>query len=179
MDILKMTDNIVELRIQIDKLAQLTDTLTPYEDGDDPFFDRFFGKQLTSQIKESKESLLLGKAWLGKLLSMLSKPNPYKSGYKTVDDIQPTADVAEDPTTNIDIDWKEINHIERVDWLREEISNYIDQFEEYKIEFQHEYGSLNPSFYKKVDTIANLVYKYLSEARFWLGFELQRIKEEG
>lgn len=174
-----MTDNIVELRVQIDKLAQLTDTLTPYEGDDDPLFDRFFGKQLSSEIKNSQKSLLLGKAWLGKLLGMLSKPNPYKSGYKTVDDIQPTADVAKDPTTNIDVDWEEINHIERVDWMREKISEYIDQFEEYKMEFQYEYESLNPSFYKKVDTIANLVYKYLSEARFELGFELQRIKEVG
>ena len=58
-----------------------------------------------------------------------------------------------------------MNHIEKVDWLREEIKNIIDTTTDFSQELP------------EIELEQGFVYKYLSEARFWLGFELQRIRE--
>ena len=74
----------------------------------------------------------------------------------------------ENPTKEI---WNKLNHIERIDWLREEIKSInIQELEEEILR----YTDLQYS----VIILLEHVKQYLSEARFWLGFELQRIKEQ-
>lgn len=192
-----MEKEVKELRIKIDGLAQLAKSLKPEtiytldlsylpENWELDKFMYFFEEKgyaiLDSQGKDASkvitpikgfykeinnavDSLLLTKAWLGKVLEELGATNPYKSGYKTVEDIEPTADVAKNLTVDFDGGWEEMNHIERVDWLRKEIKQVIKNLPDTK-----------PS--SRLEAIAwTNTYNYLSEARFWLGFELQRIKE--
>lgn len=70
-----MTQKIKEFRINIDGITQLVIDLTP-----------------SAETTKAINSLKLAKAWLGKVLEELGNENPYKSGYKTKDDIEPTAD---------------------------------------------------------------------------------------
>lgn len=215
-----MIEKIKKLRVQIDGLAQLTKELKPLNpiaidlayipDGYtiEKFIEiykttEFFNKKENSdkaiinvpnqykEIENSYNSLLLAKAWLGKLLGELGAENPYKSGYKTKEDIEPTADVAEakagmtepfnkvKPSSKIDtwelngismFNYDSMNHIEKVDWLRTEIQKIIDTSPDFSNDFS-EFTLEN------IVAEQTLVYKYLTEAKFWLGFELQRIKE--
>lgn len=124
--------------------------------------------KLGKDLGEAEKVLLKGQ-WLK------DNKSPYKSGYKTVEDIEPTADVKEFRNVGIDYEfiiqegepiyWKDLNHIQKVDFIREEIKQVIKSLPETK-----------PS--SRLEAIAwTNTYSYLSEARFWLGFELQRIKE--
>jgi hypothetical protein len=164
-----MIEEIKQLRISIDGLAQLTKELKPIK------FEQSDNKQIgfnSKEIEKAYDSLILAKAWLGKVLAELGTENPYKSGYKTVEDIEPTADTND----NLDMmvitskqDWGNLSHIEKVDWLRQKIASItcID---------------LSSSDIHKEAGIDATIYfqhfmKEISEAKFWLGFELQRIKE--
>lgn len=166
---LKHNTNIQEvkdLRVQIDGLAQLTKELyKPKENLKNSNNWRVFHP---TETEKTVNSLYLAKAWLGKLLSELGNENPYKSGYKTKEDIKPTADTAK---AGVDGNYhlgnvmffksQDITHIEKVDWLRSEIEKIIENLVILQIE--------NKAFH-------NIIYQYLSEAKFWLGFELERIK---
>jgi hypothetical protein len=227
-----MIEQVKELRIKIDDLAQLTKELNPINPKDNN------GKFLHSkEIEKAVNSLYLAKAWLGNVLDELGAENPYKSGYKTVEDIEPTADVAksyryrvtlsnaawkkhdgnvliyfdENPRIidNIEFEFystkkltknevkdkikgtsyvlditgdfltleEDVNnnllwldkksHIEKVDWLRTEIKKLIENC--YKLCEKIP----ETRFYSEHS------FKHLSEARFWLGFELKRIKNNG
>ena len=184
---------IKELRVKIDGLSQLVKSInTQYrvdinlkhrEESLENFTTRVketgFGTKhlISNELKESYKSLILAKAWLGKILGELGEENPYKSGYKTVEDIEPTADVAKKlfpAVPNEAFDVNALNHIEKVDWLRQEIDSvlksHIDLTPE---EVRNDNKHPNIHYYK-------LYYKKcLEEARFWLEFELQRIKENG
>ena len=180
-----MQEEIKQLRVSIDSIAQLTSGLKPIPVCN--FSNNVIGKFSETKYVASKEitkavdSLYMAKAWLGKVLQELGTESPYKSGYKTKDDIQPTADVANhnDKVSNIyHLNWKEMNHIEKVDWLRTEISKLTDNIFNLKMDLQESanvFGSKEPAIKTAIAT--TLSYQYLSEARFHLGFELQRIKE--
>ena len=157
-----MENKIKELRKQIDGISQLVkDSNTDFIGG-------------SSQMDKSYNSLILSKAWLGKCLAELGIENPYKSGYKTKEDIEPTADVSLpitlvkqlNTTKPIGASIVEMNHIEKVDWLRTEIEIYINYIKEIDIKSTREFAIARTNS-----------YNYLCEAKFWLGFELQRIKE--
>lgn len=66
----------------------------------------------------------------------------------------------------------ELNHIEKVDWLRTEIESLILVVKDIDKDIPYEnkvaFLSLHKSF----------TYKELCEAKMWLGFELERIKNE-
>jgi len=211
-----MRDEIKELRTRIDGLAKLVKRLKPLEqfrldvssipnNWDIETFIELQEKHIFvlengieklpqefREIEKSHDSLLMAKAWLGKVLGELGEDTPYKNDGKRKDikDIEDASDVAltvaglREPFTNeankvpavqpIDTwmlngrsmsDYSNMNHIEKVDWLREEIKNIINNTDDFSKE------------YPKIELEQSFVYKYLSEARFWLGFELQRIKE--
>lgn len=149
------------------------------------------------EIEKCYDSLILAKAWLGKVLGELGEETPYKNdgNRKTVEDIEPTTDINTvktkieglpiierklyDYIKEKNTPYNTFNHIEKVDWLREEINKLI--FKIHPLDFK-EYNSN-----KEEITIDNLRFGglYLQQAilelnisRFWLGFELQRIKEE-
>ena len=65
--------------------------------------------------------------------------------------------------------FNDLNYIEKVDWLREEIEKV-----------QKETHNLSNCGTPISGLLAwNFIYQHLCEARFWLGFELGRIKGNG
>ena len=176
-----MQEQIKNLRIRIDGISQLVKELKPIENKVFSYYTPETGVVTSVEYSNSKEieksydSLILAKAWLGKVLQELGTPTPYKSdgNRHSKEDIEPTADTLinrGDLLPEIgDNNWKgydNLNHIEKVDWLRQEIqilANNIIQF-------------TNDESWKGY--FACLCFQYLSEARFWLGFELGRLKEE-
>jgi hypothetical protein len=176
-----MIDQIKELRVRIDGLSCLTKGLKPVDAlWDDPKKapENAVFKHIMIDSKETEkayDSLILAKAWLGKVLAELGTDSPYKSGYKEVSDIEPTADVQKVPDIIFDLGgkvddilWKNKSHIEKVDCLRTEIDKLLKELEKIRIERNKT---------KLVICVTN-VFTHLSEARFHLGFELQRIKEQ-
>ena len=192
-----MIQQIKELRVKIDGLHQLTKDLKPNVKWEinvatiPPFFTveeyiELFEKtnysivnmpegdktirEIPTQYKEIEDaakSLLLAKAWLGKLLGELCSENPYSDGKKEVKDIEPTAD------THWQKDWDDLydvngskvvnlTHIQKVDWIRSEIQSIIDELD------SRAFLSRNK----------NNAHDHLCEAKMWLGFEFKRIKDE-
>jgi uncharacterized coiled-coil DUF342 family protein len=191
-----MKEQIKELRVQIDGLHQLTKELKPEITQvdlnlkrKDETIDEFCVRakienlgtrisQTSKEIEDATHSLIYAKAWLGKMLGELGEENPYKSGYKTVADIEPTADKCEVLCTTglegiaTNQTWKEKNHIEKVDWLRTEIEKVVNEVKQIG-------NAPNPPMLNRELSIARTnAYNHLCEARFALGFELERIKEE-
>ncbi len=161
-----MLKKIKNIRIEVDGFSQLVKGLTP--DGSN--------KIVTKETEKCCDSLLLAKAWLGKLLGFFGSPTPYANDGKRTDvnSIEPTADkgnpVEQKGESTFDYDNK--NHIEKVDFLRQEIQKVIP-----KVELLGEGDGDQTLGYNQV-LQKHLIVQYLSEARFWLGFELQRIKEQ-
>lgn len=171
-----MEKEIKELRVKIDGLAQLTKSLKPLTTTNlaGVIHDTYNSRE----INKSVDSLYLAKAWLGKVLAELGVESPYKAGYKEVKDIEPTADVnncVQDKTAYKngvgERDYCDFNHIEKVDWLRSEIEKLIQEVSKISSAVQ--------SVTREFAIARTNCYNYLCEARFWLGFELQRIKENG
>jgi hypothetical protein len=201
-----MKEQIKKLRIQIDGLSQLVKELKPVrqfsidisklpnESSLEEVIDVFektgyavgHGKEFITplpqqfkEIEKAYDSLILAKAWLGKMLGELGAESPYpKDGTrKTVKDIEPTADVNNEVPFGDRVGetlFRDKNRIEKVDWLRQEIQkivNITDPYREYE----------NNLIWENMSTVG-MAYlfnanRHLSEARFWLGFELQRIRE--
>ena len=220
-----MENKIKELRVKIDGLSQLVKGLKPQQlfrldisaipDGftleDHVRIFREQGlsiedgskgieviPQVYKEISHCYDSLILAKAWLGKVLEGLGEETPYKNNgnRKSIEDIEETADKYEaiaglrKPFTNennkeniakpIDTwelngrsmtDYSNMNHIEKVDWIREEIKEIT-----FKTSDLLEYLYKEESHMIIVKVL--YAYKQLSEARFWLGFELARCKKE-
>ena len=123
-----------------------------------------------SFLFESYKSLLLAKAWLGKVLAELGEETPYKNdgNRKTIEDIEPTSDNHPDlmsfPFDNTEeLGIQDLTYIQKIDWLRQEISK------------------INGFDLKGMSGVAieatKMSARHLLEARFNLGFELQQLKE--
>ena len=155
-----MKQQVKELRVKIDGLAQLVNGLS----------------EQSEEIKDSVKSLFLAKAWLGRVLGGLGEGTPYSNDgkRKTVEDIEPAADRKKEVNEFMaykggtgERDYVDFNHIEKVDWLREEIQKAS---EEYKDLWFTKCGDLQGFLY-------SVVYQHLSEARIHLGFELGRVRD--
>ena len=119
----------------------------------------------TLQLYECAKSLLLAKAWAGSFMQSLGSKTPYISDgkRKTLKDIEPTAEVSK-------VGYPELNggsdptYIQKVDWLRERIKEiYITVGDD-----QDYHG----------EVYGEQIYIKLTEARYFLGFELERLKNE-
>ncbi len=189
-----MKEQIKELRVRVDGLAQLTKELRPWLQEGIGLMEsiRLHSQGTTKEIEKAVDSLYLAKAWLGKVLGELGEETPYKNdeNRKTVEDIEPAADKVKEYKNNPTVcskcpycrdvtcgsvdcvaeRWDIKSHIEKVDWLRQEIEKIIQRSADIRASFSesHIHGFYGWKF----------IYQHLSEARFWLGFELQRIKEQ-
>lgn len=181
-----MKEQIIELRIKIDGLSQLTKELKPFEhtgftpleeqfkEGTDGLIEKsstIYLKTNSKEIEKAYDSLILAKAWLGKVLGELGEATPYfnDGNRKEVKDIEPTADSL--PIVNTAHFWDTLNHIQKVDWLRQEIEKVVNQVSSIG-------NPPNPPMLNREASIARTnSYNHLCEARFWLGFELQRIRD--
>lgn len=194
-----MKEEIKELRVKIDGLAQLVKGLTgpvvainvsaiPENIDIDTFIQKW--KENSNfmvpmnpiesavesihnyELNKTYDSLILAKAWLGKVLGELGESTPYANDgqRKTVEDIEPIADTHRgikhlEEKGNWNTDY---NHIQKVDCLREEIEKSSKEFTVIHLKLPVEVP--NP-------LCVNNFFTHMSEARFWLGFELQRIRE--
>lgn len=176
-----MKEEIKKFRVEIDGIAQLVKELKPnkiYSSEGSYIINATNSKE----IEKAVDSLYLAKAWLGKILEELGTENPYGSGYKTKEDIVPTQDVHKhmeftNEAKNLEHpfffgnagtyhDYQAKNHIEKVDWLRNEIEASI-----------HAIKRLSTKDLSREFAIARTnCYNHLCEAKFQLGFELARIK---
>lgn len=184
-----MQERIKELRVNIDGLYQLTKELKPITGleeqiviGSNIVWDKKAPRN-SKQIDDATHSLIYAKAWLGKVLGELGAENPYKSGYKTAADIEPTQDVADkiivkypdsllceqDPKNGSEPKSRQPSHIEKVDWLRTEIEKAVNSIKNLG-------RTTEMSFTKEFNIARTNAYNHLCEARFALGFELERIK---
>ena len=197
-----MVEQIKELRVKIDGLYQLTKELILQNPSRSPEGAYIPGMRRpipnedywvkSKEIEESVKSLLLSKAWLGKLLGEIGSDNPYSSGKKEVEDIEPTADVAgyvktntvigaKDPEGNIitlnnDKTYSNKSHIEKVDWLRSELQGVIDELSFRK---GRTLNGINEEWFNyNAWNATNMAYNHLCEAKMWLGFEFGRIRDE-
>ena len=164
-----MKKKVKELRVKIDGLAQLCKGLD--YDGLHPYAMGGIITTHSDQVEDAIKSLYLAKAWLGKVLGALGTESPYpKDGMRhIVEDIEPTADTGQ-PYVN----QSELNHIEKVDWLRQEIQKCACVIEPYPKDDGK--SLMNDTEYMDGYSMFN-AHRHLSEARFWLGFELERIRE--
>lgn len=167
-----MKEQIKELRVKIDGVAQLTKESNTNHIGG------------SKEMDKTVDSLYLAKAWLGKVLGELGEATPYANDgkRKTVEDIEPAADTlnrfkVKSIGFNENIastyvyynllkeNWDMFNYIEKVDWLRQEIQHLTHLVYQYCVENS------------KTRFHSEIAYKHLCEARFHLGFELERIRE--
>lgn len=195
-----MITKIKELRVKIDGISQLVEDLQTtrivdlnlkrngesIEDFTKRCKEENLGNQIYSQIgnlTKAKNSLYLAKGWLGKLLGELGTENPYGSGYKTKEDIRPTADVKDLSELDTDwqfdtIKWTDSNSIERLDWLRssiEEVCKQVKYIDKETNELEKPTNWLNT---REKNICRTNSWTYLCEAKMWLGFELGRIRDE-
>ena len=89
---------------------------------------------------------------------------------KTVSDIEPTAEKASEGQIELPENFSELSEIEVIDWLRNQIGKVSEEIiaveknaEEFPMELM---GHLA------------IAYMCAAEARFWLGFELERMREQ-
>lgn len=128
---------------------------------------------LTDHKTGYEERLLLSKAWLGEVLAALNSANPYEtaSRIENKDQIPPTADVH-------GIEFAELNEfrlkskLNKVIELRSEIESTVQDL--HNTDFGER--DVNDDDYKLSSSIYE-ASKYLKEARFYLGFELAKIRK--
>jgi hypothetical protein len=189
-----MNEKIHELRTRIDGLAQLVKSFQkplfikqeyiPADKTIDDVFDEYLKTGViimsgvykipffdNSCIGECHKSLLLAKAWLGKALAELGEETPYKNdgNRKIIEDIEPTYDSKDLGYLFSGVGqkfWYDKTYIEKIDWLREEIQKLINPIIRYTNEEEW------------IGLFITKTYEYLTEARFFFGFELQRLKEQ-
>lgn len=133
-------------------------------------FDQAIFKYLqkTPEAIHASDSLKLAKAWTGKLLGHLGEDSPYTNhgNRHKIEDIEPAADTS---TTCLDLSG--LNEIECVDLLREKISEVVRDFDAIV--------GYSTAETISVSTCLVSIAQHLAEARFWLGFELGRIRRQG
>ncbi len=144
-----MKNKLSELRITIDALAQLAYLLK----------------------SDSHKDLYLAKAWLGRLLLHFGSESPYAKhdgNRKTIEDIEPTDSKVDQP-----IDDNSLSNIEKIDILRTKIKTVIDAVSEL------EWDASSVDNIRDSSIARTNAYTHLCEARFELGFDLERIREQG
>lgn len=159
-----MVETIKQIRVDIDGLSQLVVELKTYS--------MIKGNNTPSlNLIRTINSLNLAKAWLGKLLGELGTENPYGSGYKTVEDIRPTADTSHPPIvgSSFEIDWSSRSFIGKIDLLRYMIELTSEEVKNLEL--------LSPV--REMSICRTSSWENLCEARFHLGFELGEIKDRG
>ncbi len=149
------------------------------------------------ELKDCKKSLMLSKARIGKMLGCLGEPTPYQNDgkRKSIEDIEPVADKhrpfgnhmvkigvinAGTPKEKPNfVNWETLNYIQKIDWLRQDISecvnivNSLDFFNELNNKLCKDERTSQYAFLHHCEVLVQL-----DNARFFLGFELGKIKEE-
>lgn len=124
------------------------------------------------ELDKCFDSLILAKGWLGELLGELGEQTPYQNDgkRKDVNDIEKTVDIfpLKGFIDELGGDWHQRTHIEKVDYLRQRIKQEI------KLVIDMKFENVTT---REIAISRTNVYNHLVEAKMWLGFELQRLKE--
>jgi len=190
---------VKEFRMQVDGLMQLMIEHTSNHPSLTPHSHAQYVPGMSREVSDAYHSLRMAKAWMGKILEGLSADNPYpKDGQRNnVKDIEPTADVnpvidaiikahpdVKYPLTKAFITlhnetnelekkqkglqyYSDLDYIQKIDWLREQMKKVTIAF-----------LRMNPLPGVLIGKAISNVYSHMSEARFHLGFEFQRMREE-
>ncbi len=176
----KIIIKTTKVRINIDRIAQLVKELKPittYNEWPDGT-GMSVNASASTQTTDAHKSLILAKAWAGKLLAIIGSESPYKNDGNRTDkeSIEPTAEKADVRDAKGTV-YGQKNNIEKVDYLRQCIQREIDYLPVIQSSFEELPGK---GFSRKVEFVKTMdwIQRHLCEAKFHLGFELQRIKEE-
>lgn len=184
-----MLQEIKKIRVELDGLSQLTKNLKPIS-----IFKTCIPVILSEECfhsyetRNSYDNLILAKAWLGKLLGELGETTPYVNdgNRKDVKDIEAAADVKGKELLDLGYkynhsqEYMSKNHIEKVDWLREEVGKVVEEVKSlFSTELTDRFNKVKWSGIQvlNIENCYHNILTNLSEARFWFGFELQSIKE--
>ncbi len=165
-----MIEGLKKLRVEIDKWAQGADQL-----------ERETDECNSQEVKDCVKSLYYAKAWIGKALSYLDSESPYKNdgNRKAVADIEPTDSVYTNEGEEEDEDERRYTmetHVQRVDFLRERIQGLINNVQgRGYVWFSEE--AYKEQYGREQEICRANAFTHLCEARFALGFELQRLRE--
>lgn len=158
-----MIEEIKHLRLDIDETAKMVKSISGG------------GIPNSEELAISERSLYLAKAWLGKVLGSLGNDSPYPNDGErnSIKDIEPTAEQFKDI---IEVD-RTLNTIQKVDRCRQKIESLVETLIDKSFDNElSKYAFKNDD--KQMSIAKTNAYNYLCEARFWLGFELQRIRED-
>ncbi len=150
-----------KLRLNIDRIAQLVEQLAS---------DQLPVGTSIHILLGCIKKLRMAKAWSGTYLGYeTGSSSLYKNDgqRKTVADIEPTDSVANVPTVDQSTLYGQKNYIEKIDYLRQEIKLLIGVI-----------SIIVPTGGREAHIARTNVFNYLAEARFELGFELARLRDE-
>lgn len=185
-----MKEQFIKMRRQLDAYSQIASEMTFVKnigvstDARDFHSDKktfelvgFPEDTISKPIERCIENLLLAKAWTGKLLGHIGDSTPYKNDGKREDvkSIEPTDAVVDIKPWKEKNNWNAFNPVQKVDQLRQLVQNTL-------IDVQGFFP--DAEYLKTVDNARSFniarteIESHLIEARFQLGFELQRMKEE-
>lgn len=129
------------------------------------------------EVSQAITKAELSKAWLGKLLGTLIKEEtPYKNDgkRKSKKDIEPEKDAVHKPTTSFLL--ADNAYVKVVDKARENLKMLIEDVEAFKYTYSKSVKDFTQKDRKALICINN-VYSNLVEARFMLGWELGRVRD--
>lgn len=141
-------------------------------------------KQESKELEKAYDSLILAKAWLSVILKEIQ---PTVNALETISDS--LINEFELIKINDDIhngiphllehgNWNtDHNHIQKIEIIKQYIKTYFEKVGNLKITLRDQ-NNLNEvkSFFIKKNAVTNII-NHLTEAEFWLNFELQRVRE--
>lgn len=118
-----------------------------------------------------KQSLMMGRAWLGKALGALGEETPYKNDGKreTKADIEPATDLCS-PKEFDPVEFAQHTYVYQIDKLREMIKIVVEDLGNPIADFRNKYYN-----YALCMQRSN---QHLEEARMWLGYALGVLRDQ-
>lgn len=193
-------EQIKVLRKKLDGFSQVVERLRPvksvgisvdtkdYNDKEKYLFEVTGHREQTNSynITTCHTNLLYAKAWTGYMINILTgEPTPYKNdgNRQDVKDIEPTDDKVDIEAWEKRNNWSTLNHVQKVDFIRQqlqELANIISGFfppMELSKQGEERHNEITERN-RNLNICRTNVYNHIVEARFQMGFELARIKEE-
>lgn len=126
--------------------------------------------KISAEMTLAYRSLQLGRGWLGKAKGVLGEETPY-TVVDNVADIPKTADAN---ITKVYV--TQPDHLAYVNVFRKELKKIIADL--INADFSDAPSSEDPMFWSKLNACVASSWSNLEEASMWLGFELERLREE-
>ena len=184
-------ETIKTLRKKLDGFSQVVERLRPlksvgisvdfkdYSDKEKTLFEvNGHREQVNSpQITNCHTNLRYAKAWCGMMLGHLGQPTPYQNDGKRQDvkDIEPTDSKVDINAWEERNNWNALNHVQKVDFVRQQLEELVNVISGW---FPPTDQGDNIERNRNLAICRTNVYNHLVEARFQMGFELERVRQE-